>query len=228
MGPGRFRELVAGSGDEQDGAIALDETSLAIAAALQPGLDELHWLAELDLLAGSCPSPTPESIAGHLFGELGFQGNRDAYYDWRNSCLDRVIATRTGIPISLSVLMIEVGRRLGVRLVGVGMPAHFLVAVAGDPERLFDPFHGGRALGPDGARTLFETVTRGQVPWRDEHLSPTPPLDIVVRMLNNLKVVFARRGDRVRFGVVMQLRSMIDELARTESDELHAALAVFN
>jgi regulator of sirC expression with transglutaminase-like and TPR domain len=224
MGPARFRQLVAGDRD----AIALDETSLAIAAALQPGLDELHWLAELDLIAGSCPSPTPESIAAHVFGDLGFSGNRDAYYDWRNSCLDRVIATRTGIPISLSVLMIEVGRRLGVGLVGVGMPAHFLVRVADDPQRFFDPFDGGRALGPAGARELFETVTRGQVAWRDEHLLPTPPIDIVVRMLNNLKVVFTRRADRVRFGIVMQLRAAIDELADAESEELAAALAVFN
>jgi regulator of sirC expression with transglutaminase-like and TPR domain len=223
MGPGRFHELVAGGG-----AIALDETSLAIAAALQPGLDELHWLTELDHIAGTCPSPTPESIAAHLFGDLGFRGNRDAYYDWRNSCLDRVIATRTGIPISLSVLMIEIGRRLGVGLLGIGMPAHFLVRVADDPQRFFDPFDGGRALGPDDARALFETVTRGQVRWRDEHLSPTPPLDIVIRMLNNLKMVFTRRSDRVRFGVVMQLRAAIDELARAESAELDAGLGVFN
>jgi regulator of sirC expression with transglutaminase-like and TPR domain len=224
MGPGRFRQLVAGT----DETLALDETSLAISAALQPGLDELHWLAELDHIAGTCPSPTPDSIAAHLFGTLGFSGNREAYYDWRNSCLDRVIATRTGIPISLSVLMIEVGRRLGVRLVGVGMPAHFLVRVADDPERFYDPFHGARPLGPDEARALFETVTRGQVRWHDDHLSPTPPLDIVIRMLNNLKMVFTRRSDRVRFGIVMQLRSAIDALALRESDELDAGIGVFN
>ena len=75
-----------------------------------------------------------------------FTGNRGAYYDWRNSCLDRVIATRTGIPISLSVLMIEVARRVGCRLRGVGMPAHFLVTVADESDVFFDPFDGGRRL----------------------------------------------------------------------------------
>jgi regulator of sirC expression with transglutaminase-like and TPR domain len=224
MGPARFRRLVAGD----PSSIALDEASLAIAGALQPGLDELEWMAALDLIAGECPSPTPGSIAAHLFDDLGFAGTREAYYDWRNSCLDRVIATRTGIPISLSVVMIEVGRRLGVRLVGIGMPAHFLVGVADDPEVYFDPFDAGRRLDRDGARAVFETITRGQVPWNDHHLDPTPNHDIVVRMLNNLKVVFARRADRVRFAIVMQLRAAIAEVADAEADEIAAAVAVFN
>lgn len=153
----------------------------------------IEWLAALDLLAGDCPTPTADGIAGHLFDTEHFTGNRGAYYEWRNSCLDQVIASRRGIPITLSILMIEVGRRLGVRLVGVGMPAHFLVGVADEDDVFYDPFDHGRRLDRDGARRRFDEVTGGQVTWDDRYLRPTPDRDIVVRMLNNLKGVCSAR-----------------------------------
>jgi regulator of sirC expression with transglutaminase-like and TPR domain len=206
----------------------LDETALLVSAQLQPGLDLIEWLAELDALAGECPTPTPDGVARFLFHEEHFVGNRTAYYDWRNSCLDRVIATRTGIPISLSILMIEVARRIGVRLVGVGMPTHFLVGVADDPDAFYDPFHGGRRLDRAGARDLFVELTRGQARWSDAYLAPTPNRDVVIRILNNLKSVFAGRSDLVRFGLVMDLRSVVPELAESEAAEFTTASAVFN
>jgi len=224
MTSARFAKLMSGDSDSLD----LDEASLVMSAVLQPGLDEIEWLAALDLIAADCPTATPEGVSRYLFDELGFAGNKDAYYDWRNSCLDRVIETRTGIPISLSILMIEVGRRVGVRLVGVGMPAHFLVRSADDDTTFFDPFDGGRQLDRDDARALFETITRGQAPWSDSHLDPTPNRAIVIRMLNNLKSVFARRSDEVRFALVMQLRAQVSELAVLEADEFASANAVFN
>src|SRR5215204_2114112 len=141
--------------------VMLDEASLVLSSALQPELDEMDSLVALDLFAGDCPTPTADGVARHLFDTLGFSGNRRAYYDWRNSCLDRVIATRVGIPISLSILMIEVGRRVGVPLVGVGMPAHFLVRVADDENTVYDPFHGPDRLDRADARRLFEEVTSG-------------------------------------------------------------------
>ena len=224
MTPPRFARMMAVDAERVD----LDEASLMLSGALQPGLDEIEWLAALDLLAGECPTPTADGVARHLFGELGFQGNREAYYDWRNSCLDRVIATRTGIPISLSILMIEVARRVGVQLVGVGMPAHFLVRTVDDDDTFYDPFGGGRRLDRAGARELFETVTRGQVPWNDRHLDPTPNRAIVIRMLNNLKGAFARRSDELRFALVMHLRAQVPELLAAETDEITGAMAVFN
>ena len=209
-------------------SVDLDEVSLVMSGVLQPGLDEIEWLAALDLIAGDCPTPTAEGVSRYLFGELGFSGNREAYYDWRNSCLDRVIATRTGIPISLSILMIEVGRRVGVPLVGVGMPTHFLVRAADDDTVFYDPFDGGRQLDRDGARELFERLTRGQAPWSDSHLDPTPNRAIAIRVLNNLKMAFARRSDEVRFALIMQLRAGVPELAILEADEFAAANAIFN
>lgn len=218
----RFAELMAAD------PVPLDEAALLISAELQPGLDLIEWLAALDMLAGDCPTPTPEGVARFLFDVEHFAGNRDAYYDWRNSCLDRVIATRTGIPISLSVLMIEVARRIGVKLVGVGMPAHFLVRVEADEDLFFDPFHGGARLDRSAARRRFEVMTRDQVPWSETYLEPTPNREIVIRMLNNLKGVFVGRSDHVRLGLVMGLRGTVAELAEVEAAEIAAAAAVFN
>ena len=211
--------------------VRLDEAALLVSAAFQPHLDLDEWLVALDDLAERCPragQATPEGVARHLFDDERFAGNRGAYYDWRNSCLDRVIATRTGIPISLSVLMIEVARRLDVELHGVGMPAHFLVRRADDPDVFFDPFDGGRRLDRAEARTVFEEVTGRQVPWNERYLDPTPNRDIVVRMLNNLKSVFAGRADAVRLAIVMDLRSAVPELAELESAEIASTSAIFN
>jgi regulator of sirC expression with transglutaminase-like and TPR domain len=208
--------------------IHLDQACLAMSSAIQRPFDELEWLAALDLLAAECPTPTADGVASYLFGDLGFRGNTGAYYDWRNSCLDRVIDTRVGIPISLSVLMIEVARRVGVRLVGVGMPAHFLVRTVDGPERFFDPFAAGAELDATGARELFRTITREQVDWQDSFLEPTLAQPIVVRMLNNLRAIFQGRSDEMRLGIVMQLRAQVPQLAVAEHDEIEWSTAVFN
>jgi regulator of sirC expression with transglutaminase-like and TPR domain len=223
MSTSRFATMMAVGGD-----LTLDEAALLIAASLQPGLDEIEWLAALDVLAGDCPTPTAAGVARYLFDTLGFTGNESSYYDWRNSCLDRVIATRVGIPITLSVLMIEVARRVGVRLVGVGMPAHFLVGVADDPDSFYDPFHGPDRLDRRAAAALFQRVTGGGATWNDDFLTATSHRDIVIRMLNNLRALFARRSDVVRLGIVMAMRAQVPELAATEEAEIIAATATFN
>jgi regulator of sirC expression with transglutaminase-like and TPR domain len=224
MARARFAEIMALG----EPTVPLDEAALLISAAIQTEVDSAEWLAALDELAGGCPVATPQGVARHLFESEHFAGNRGAYYDWRNSCLDRVIATRTGIPISLSILMIEVAKRVGVELVGVGMPAHFMVRVADEDNVFFDPFDGGRRLDRAEVRVLFEHVTGGQVPWNERYLDPTPHRDIVIRMLNNLKSVFAGRSDAVRLAIVMDLRSAVPELAELEAAEIAATSAIFN
>lgn len=222
MGVERFGELMASD------VVPLDEAALSISAELQQGLDVPEWLGTLDELAGRCVATSADGVVRHLFDAERFDGDRVNYYDWRNSCIDRVIATRTGIPISLSVVTIEVARRVGVGLVGIGMPTHFLVRSADDPDAFFDPFHGGVKLDSSGARRRFEAATSGQAEWDDSYLDPTPNRDIVVRMLNNLRSVCAGRGDRVRYGIVMGLRSTVPELADAEAAEIAASSAVFN
>ncbi len=218
----RFGALVQGD----PAAVPLDESALALSAVLQPSLDVVGWLATIDEIAAGCATPTRGGVIAHVCGELGFVGDRRRYGDWRNSCLDRVISQRRGIPITLSVLVVEVARRLGVQLVGVGMPAHFLVGDADDPDWFADPF-GGDELDRDGCRLLLERLTRGQVAWSDAHLAPTPNRAIIARMLNNLRAAFIQQHDPVRLALVMRMRSVVPELADRPSD-LHRAQAAFN
>lgn len=224
MGRTRFAELM----DAEPNEVPLDEAALEISARLQPGLDRIEWLAALDLLAGECPTPTADGVARFLFHDEHFVGNRTEYGDWRNSCLDRVIATRTGLPITLSIVMIEVARRVGVPLVGVGMPAHFIVGSSDDERVYFDPFGGGTRLDHDGARELFTEMSGGRFGWEDSFLDPTPPRDVIIRVLNNLKATLRTRGDALRLGIVMGLRGEVAELAATEEREIAAATSVFN
>lgn len=191
--------------------LILDEAVLTMSAVLQPRLDVIEWLSVLDEFAASCPTPTREGILAHLVGNLGFIGDRRSYGDWRNSCLDRVVASRRGIPISLSVVVIEVARRLGVTLHGIGMPAHFLVGDPADPDWFCDPFHGGQILNEEGARQLLNSLTHGQILWNPQHLDPVANRLVIARMLNNLKAAFTQRKDLLRLSLVMQMRIAMPE-----------------
>jgi regulator of sirC expression with transglutaminase-like and TPR domain len=161
--------------------LLLAEAAMLIAAHDHP-VDVAAQLAALDELAHGAPD-TPELLARHLFTDLGFAGNEVDYVDPRNSYLDEVLRRRVGIPITLSVLMLEVGRRRGLMLEGVGMPGHFLVRA--DDGAFYDPFHGGLRLDEEGCRLVFE-ATRGAVPFLAEYLAPVGPRAILARMLANL------------------------------------------
>ena len=125
----RFTELV----QTPEAEWALDEASFLIATHARPDLDLPAQLARLDELAAQAGEPTLDGLRRLLFRDLGFSGNEVDYYDPRNSFLDEVLDRRTGIPITLAVVMLEVGRRLGVPLAGVSMPGHFLVRDKVDP-----------------------------------------------------------------------------------------------
>jgi hypothetical protein len=167
--------------------VPLDVAALCIAALAHPGLDVDAGLARLDALAARCPDPTFDGLRRHLFEREGFAGNLDHYDDPENSFLDSVLERRRGIPISLSVLMIAVGRRLGVDVQGVGMPGHFLVLDAARGDVWCDPFHGGALLDVDGCRRRFEMVYGGAMVFQRAFLAPTPAHAIVARMLANLE-----------------------------------------
>jgi regulator of sirC expression with transglutaminase-like and TPR domain len=184
----RFAQLVRRPPDE----VPLDETALLIAKHAHPDLDLAVPLAELDRLAADVPGASAADVATALFGDGGLAGNSVDYGDPRNSYLDDVLARRLGIPISLSVVMIEVGRRLGVRVYGVGMPGHFLVQPAGDPDVWFDPFHGGRRLDEAGCRELYEAMGF-EPPFTIDLLRAVDTRSILSRMLANLQQTFMRR-----------------------------------
>ena len=122
--------------------------------------------------------------------------------------------------------MIEVGRRAGVGVLGIGMPMHFLVGDARDPSSLADPFTGV-ALDPAGARALFESLAQGTLPWDDGHLEPVPARAIVVRILSNLRASYRQRRDPVRSALVAGLRWRVPEL-RAERADAARSVAVFN
>lgn len=174
----------------------LDRGALLIAAALDPQVDVDHELQRLDALAASLASTTAADLAVALFGGVDpdpdrhFLGNPHDYYDPENSRLDRVLDRRLGIPITLSVLMIEVGRRLAISLHGVGMPGHFLV---GSADGFIDPFHGGRLLDRHACEARFVEMAGRDAQLPDGALDRTPPAAILQRMLANLAIIATQR-----------------------------------
>jgi regulator of sirC expression with transglutaminase-like and TPR domain len=180
----RFAELV----QRPDAEIRLDETLLVIAAH-DHDVDPAAQLARIDVLAERAPSDA-DALARYLFVEEQYAGNDVDYTDPRNSYLDVVLDRRLGIPITLSILMIEVGRRCGAVLTGIGMPGHFLVG--GGRGVYYDPFHAGERLELAGVRRLF-AAQRGGAAFDERFLEPVGPRAILARVLANLLHSFVDR-----------------------------------
>jgi len=218
----RFAELVRGD----PRSTPLDRAALAIATVLRSTADADEAMTMLDVIAAECPTPTFEGLRRHLYDDLGFGGDAERYDDPRNSFLDLVLARRRGLPILLATVMMEVGRRIGVPVIGVNMPLHFLVRAGDDADRYVDPF-SGRALDAGGSQALLAEVSGGSVPWHDRHLQPVPSRLIVVRMLTNLQGGYQRRHDAVRLALVAQLRATVPELVQETPAAIRLG-AVFN
>ncbi len=207
-----------------DADLPLDEGAFLVAAHAHPGLNLDEWLVRLDEIAGRCvASRTPAELARALFVAEGFVGNTSEYSDPRNSLLDDVIDRRLGIPISLSILMIEIGRRIGRPLHGVGMPGHFLVGVDDDPATFIDPFHSGRVLDVDGCRQVFAALQGPEVPFSPAYLARTGPRAILLRVLNNLQRSYLERS-AVDAVWVARLRLRFTELSDSDRRQTAALL----
>jgi len=145
------------------------------------------------------PEAAPErqiaTLNALLFGEEGFRGNSAHYYDPRNSYLNEVLERRLGIPITLALVYVEVGRRAHLPLRGVGFPAHFLVAYEAEPRLLIDAFDCGRLLSEtDCQRQLWDTFgSSGRL--EPAHLAASSNRQILARLITNLKVAYERAGD---------------------------------
>ncbi len=209
----RFAEIMA----RPD--LPLDEAALLIAAHDHP-VDVAGELALLDALAADAPDD-PDALAQHLFVRLEYRGNTTQYYDPRNSFLDEVRRRRLGLPITLSVLMLEVGRRRGLALHGVGMPGHFLVGAGSGV--FYDPFHGGSRLDGDECRRQFTAHHGAGVPFSADFLAPTSSGQIVARMLANLSAVFVPR-DPVRATWALRLRLAVPGTAPRVRQEIATML----
>ena len=203
----RFAQLVSGSEEELD----LAEAALLIVQEEHPDLDITAYLRRLDELAASVrarlpQSPEPADIIHNLniqlFHEEGLSGNESEYYDPRNSFLNEVLDRKRGIPITLSVVYLEVGRRLGLPLVGVGFPGHFLVKYRGaDGDVVLDPFAGGATLSRDELEQKLRSMYGEANPFLaqiPQLLVPASKKEILVRMLRNLKGIYLQENDFTR------------------------------
>jgi regulator of sirC expression with transglutaminase-like and TPR domain len=217
----RFADLVQGP----EASLPLDEAALLIAATAKSELDVDAVLEAMDELADQIPAPTLDGLRALLFRDLGFGGNPDDYYDPANSYLDDVLARRVGIPITLAVVMMEIGRRVGVPLWGVSMPGHFLVRDKVDPDVFVDPFARGRVLDRDGCAARFHAVQGPGSVFDDSFLEPVGKRAILVRMLANLETVATMRGERVLLERVLTLRVSMPDAGLVEHRKAAAAMA---
>jgi regulator of sirC expression with transglutaminase-like and TPR domain len=231
----RFSRLVSGSDETVDLAVA----SLLVAAQEYPGLDVARYLDRLDAMGreararvGRGPGTAVEAMNAYLFEQEGFHGNLDDYYDPRNSFLNDVIDRRTGIPITLSVVYMEVARRAGLEVFGVGLPGHFLVR-AEDSGRtvLVDPFHGGAILSEEDCQKRLDRVFDRRVRLEPGMLAPCPRKGILARLLRNLKAIYVKADDYRRGLRTMDLLLALDPGSaedRRDRGLLHAAFDCYS
>jgi regulator of sirC expression with transglutaminase-like and TPR domain len=188
----------------------LAAAALVIARIEYPRLDPEPYLARLDdmgedarrVLARQDVDPvrdpsltTIRALNGYLFEELRFVGNRERYDDPRNSCLNEVLDRRTGIPITIAVVYLEVARRVGLPMDGVNFPGHFLLRSRerggrGASAHIIDPFHGGALLSEQKCRLLLQRHVGSEVAFSRSLLAPATRVQILVRMLLNLKRLY--------------------------------------
>ena len=203
--------------------VPLDQAALCIAAHCRGGdVDLAATLAELDRLGAAVPAPTPVAVVDLLFVDEGFGPNRGRFADPANSYLDLVVSRRLGIPITLAVVTIEVARRAGVEMHGVGMPGHFLVGTP-DPDMFIDAFDG-RLIDRSGAQDIFRRFEPRQ-PFDESFLAPTPAPQILLRMLNNLRTVHMRQPDSPSMLSVLELLTRLPECPPDEFVRLSQALS---
>ncbi len=212
----QFGELLAG--DEAN--LPLDRAALLIAAEEYPSLNVDDDLSLLDQLASAARRRFDEhddlrakvlKLRDFLFVDIGLAGNQDDYFDPRNSFLNEVLHRRTGIPITLSLVFIEVARRLNLPLFGVGMPGHFVVKCeAGEEVILLDPFHKGRELTGDDCREMISKMYGETLSFHPSFLRAVSKRQMLTRMLQNLKGIYSRSNDHHKLLAVVERALLVN------------------
>jgi len=202
-----------------EGEIDLAQGALLLGRLQTPALEIAPWLARLDELGGELgerldPSGSDldhlDELVRFLFREQGFRGNRGEYQDPRNSFLHQVLRRRMGIPISLAVVAMEVGRRAGIPLEGIGFPGHFLLRHGRQRHLILDPFDGGEFLTPGELEDRLARTFRGNLPFHPRLLASVGPRAILRRMLANLKSAYLARRDLGKALEVLDLLLIVD------------------
>jgi regulator of sirC expression with transglutaminase-like and TPR domain len=202
----RFRQIVG------QPTFELAEPALLVACEEYPELPVERYLDLLDEMAGRARAVVDRAdtllarvraLNAFLFEEQGFHGNSDDYYDPRNSFLNEVLDRRMGIPVTLSAVYIEVGRRCGLDVEGVSLPGHFIVRVCDDSldadgaalEQLVDPFHAGALISRGQCQARLDRIFSGRMRLDAAMLAPCDARAVLARMLRNLKVIYVKAQD---------------------------------
>ncbi len=196
-----LRLLIEGPDDQLD----LERGVFLLARYAYPGLDVESYTRKLDAMAGEVldrmgtrvsGEETVKTLGRYLFTEQGFRGNTKNYYEPDNSYLNRVIDRRTGIPISLSVFYLLIGKRLSLPVFGIGMPGHFLVKFEAERYRIFvDCFNAGALLTEKDCQRFLLQAGYG---YEDKYLQHSPTRAILIRMLKNLVAVYDKMNEHVK------------------------------
>jgi regulator of sirC expression with transglutaminase-like and TPR domain len=214
-----IRDEFAGAIEGPAQGVDLFGAAMAIARLGRDRIDLHDYARRLDLVADAAldyaagatdPHRLASAIDYQLFSILGFQGNVSAYDEPENSYLDQVIDRRTGIPITLSLVYMDIAQRVGLRCDGIGYPGHFIVRV-GDPEEpiFVDPFHQGARLDPAELLAGLRAHDLGRAN-PESFLAAVTRRQILQRMLNNLHSVFRARRDVDRWRAVIDLQLCIE------------------
>ena len=212
----RFARMMA----KAEEAINLAEAALLIAQEEYPDMEVAAYLDRLDQVASEVdrrawnekdPRGRLEALNRYLFDEAGFRGNAEEYYDPRNSFLNEVLDRRTGIPITISTVYLEVGWRLGLPLQGVGFPGHFLVKYSSlGGEIVIDPFHQGAVLDDVDCQRHLDQVYDVRVRFQRSFLATSTKRQILTRILTNLKGIYLAAKDHRRALAAVERILLID------------------
>lgn len=204
----RARQLFYREINQPDGSIDLAKAALYMALEEYPNLEPQEYLNALDTIADEVRDRLPvqnyplriiQTINRYLYGDLQFAGNDADYYDPRNSFLNQVIDRRTGIPISLSLVYLEVAKRIDFPMVGIGMPGHFLIRPDFEDAGIFvDAFNGGEILFPEDCRGRLSQIYGQPMELLPAFLAPVSRRQLLGRMLGNLKAIYLQQRDALR------------------------------
>jgi regulator of sirC expression with transglutaminase-like and TPR domain len=213
----RFRQIA----ELPDPLLDLVEASLVIALEEDPALNVDRYLTRVNEWSGAVRERLEgsrdidrivESINRLLFDEEGFHGEDENYYDPRSALLNEMLDRHSGLPITLSILYIEICRRVGMEVAGVSLPGRFLVKFSGEfGQVVVDPFDGGRVLSTIELQKLLDTVYGGGVRLREHHLRSFTPKQILARELAHLKSAYLAQHDLVRAAASMDRLLILDE-----------------
>lgn len=185
--------------------IDLGKAALYLAKEEYPELDAEEYLNALDVMAAEIKERLPKesyplriikSINNYLYQDLGFKGNTREYYDPRNSFLNQAIERRTGIPITLALVYLEIAKRIDFPMVGIGMPGHFLIRPDFEEADIYvDAFNEGEILFPQDCAERLAQIYGQPVQMRPEFLEAVGPKKFLARMLTNLKAIYLNQGE---------------------------------